>query len=85
MQMTPKTLEIFEYLKENGRVTTAELSEVLGREIRSLTPSINILTKAGVAVREYEQAEVEEGAKAKQLVFVKLTEEGLATEAVLKE
>lgn len=72
-----KTLEAFEFIKENGgRVTTVELAEGLGINLRSVTGRVNSLCNNGLAVRE--KVDVE-GAD-KPVTYVQLTDEGLSFE-----
>ena len=77
MKLTEKSLEVLNYVKENGgRVATTEIAEATGRTIRSITANINDLCseKKGLAVREKVAVEGEE----KPVTYVVLTEAGMA-------
>lgn len=74
MTLTEKSMEIFNYVKENGgRVSVDELAEAIGRTARSINANVTDLCKKELAVREKEAAE-EEGAK--DITYVVLTEAG---------
>lgn len=74
MKLTEKTLEAFNYIKENGgRVSTIELQSALGCEkIASVTGRVNSLVKKELAVRD----KVKEGET--EITYVVLTEAGKA-------
>lgn len=75
MKMTEKTKEVLEYLQaQNGRVSTKQISEALGRNIRSITPNLTILTKAELVTKEKVKEEV--NGESVDLTYVTLTEEG---------
>lgn len=73
MQLTEKTSEVFNYIKENGgRVSIDEISQVLNRPPRSINASVNDLQKKGLITREKVLPEGEE----KEIVYVVITEIG---------
>lgn len=73
MKLTEKSLEVFNYVKDNGgRVSIPELAGALGRSERSVGANVTDLTKKEIAVRE--KMEVE-GAD-KPITYVVLTEMG---------
>lgn len=75
MKMTEKTKEVLEYLQaQNGRVSTRQISEALGRNIRSITPNLTILTKAELVTKEKVREEVD--GENVDLTYITLTEEG---------
>lgn len=75
MKMTEKTKEVLEYLQaQNGRVSTKQISEALGRNIRSITPNLTILAKAELVTKEKVKEEV--NGENVDLTYVTLTEEG---------
>lgn len=75
MKMTEKTKEVLEYLQaQNGRVSTKQISEALGRNIRSITPNLTILTKAELVTKEKVKEEV--NGENVDLTYITLTEEG---------
>ena len=72
MKLTEKSNEIFAYVREaGGRVATAELCSVFGRNARSISANVSDLVRKKLAVRE--TVTVED----KDLVYVVLTEEGM--------
>ena len=73
MKLTEKSMEVFNYVKDNGgRVSIPELADALGRSPRSVGANVTDLTKKELAVRE--KVEVE-GADA-PITYVVLTEMG---------
>ena len=73
MQLTAKSNEVFEYLKNNGdKVSIEELANATGRSARSVGANILDLTKKGLVVREKEEVE---GAE-KPVAYVILTDAG---------
>ena len=78
IKLTTKSLEVFNYIKENGgRVSVEELAAGLGRTARSVNANVTDLCseKKGLAVREKVAAEDED---AKPITYVVLTEAGMA-------
>ena len=58
MQLTAKSNEVFEYLKNNGgKVSIEELANATGRSARSIGANVLDLTKKGLVVREKEEVE----------------------------
>ena len=58
MQLTAKSNEVFEYLKNNGgKVSIDELANATGRSARSVGANVLDLTKKGLVVREKEEVE----------------------------
>lgn len=73
MKLTEKSLEVFNYVKDNGgKVSIPEIATALGRSERSIGANVTDLTKKEIAVRE--KVEVE-GAE-KPITYVVLTEMG---------
>jgi uncharacterized membrane protein len=76
MKLTEKSLEVFNYVKENGgRVSLEELATALGRTSRSVSANVNDLAKKGLATREKVAGE---GEDAKEITYVVLTADGAA-------
>lgn len=76
MKLTEKSLEVFNYVKENGgRVSIDELANALGRTTRSVGANVTDLSKKGLAAREKVAGE---GEDAKEITYVVLTAEGAA-------
>ena len=78
IKLTEKSLEVFNYVKENGgRVSVEELAAGLGRTVRSVNANVTDLCseKKGLAMREKVAAEDED---AKPITYVVLTEAGMA-------
>lgn len=74
MKLTEKSMEVFNYVKENGgRVSINELVEATGRAARSINANVTDLCKKELAVREKEAGE---GEDAKEITYVVLTDEG---------
>lgn len=73
MQLTAKSNEVFEYLKNNGgKVSIEELANATGRSARSVGANVLDLTKKGFVVREKEEVE---GAE-KPVAYAILTDAG---------
>lgn len=73
MQLTAKSNEVFEYLKNNdGKVSIEELANATGRSARSVGANVLDLTKKGLVVREKEEVE---GAE-KPVAYAILTDAG---------
>lgn len=73
MKLTPKSSEVFEYVKNNGgHVSIEEIATAVGRPAKSVGANVTDLQKKGLAERE--KVEVE-GAE-KPVVYVNLTEAG---------
>lgn len=73
MQLTAKSNEVFEYLKNNGgKVSIEELANATGRSARSVGANVLDLTKKGLVVREKEGVE---GAE-KPVAYAILTDVG---------
>ena len=51
MALKPKTLEVFEYLKANGKCSMEDLVTATGRPPRSISGSITALHNQGLADR----------------------------------
>ena len=78
IKLTEKSLEVFNYVKENGgRVSVEELAAGLGRTARSVNANVTDLCseKKGLAMRE---KVTPEGEDAKPITYVVLTEAGQA-------
>lgn len=76
MKLTEKSMEVFNYLKENGgRVSMEELTNALGRTARSVSANVTDLCseKKGLAVRVKVPGD---GDDAKPITYVELTEAG---------
>lgn len=70
MKLTEKSQNTFNYIKEFGKITTAELAEHFGVNGRSISATVTDLKKKGLVERET----VMDGEN--KLVYVSLTEEG---------
>ena len=78
MKLTEKSMEVYNYIKENGgRVSIEELAAGLNRTPRSVNANVTDLCseKKGLAVRE---KVTPEGEDAKPITYVVLTEAGHA-------
>ena len=76
MKLTEKSMEVFNYVKENGgRVSVEELANGLGRTARSINANVTDLAKKELAIRDKVKGE---GEDAKDITFVVLTDAGLA-------
>lgn len=74
MKLTAMSREVFEYVKENGKVSIAELANATGRTERSVGANVTDLKKKELAERIKETVEGEE----KPVTYVVLTEAGMA-------
>ena len=78
MKLTEKSMEVLNYVKENGgRVSIEELANGLNRTARSVNANVTDLCseKKGLCVREKVAGE---GEDAKAITYVVLTEAGKA-------
>ena len=78
IKLTEKSLEVFNYIKENGgRVSVEELATGLNRTPRSVNANVTDLCseKKGLAMRDKVAGE---GEDAKPITYVVLTEAGMA-------
>jgi DNA-binding MarR family transcriptional regulator len=78
MKLTEKSMEVLNYVRDNGgRVSVEELAAGLGRTTRSVNANVTDLCseKKGLAVRE---KVTPEGEDAKPITYVVLTEAGQA-------
>ena len=78
MKLTEKSMEVYNYIKENGgRVSVEELAAGLNRTTRSVNANVTDLCseKKGLAMREKVKGE---GEDVKDITYVVLTEAGLA-------
>lgn len=78
IKLTEKSLEVFNYIKDNGgRVSVEELAAGLNRTPRSVNANVTDLCseKKGLAMREKVAGE---GEDAKPITYVVLTEAGMA-------
>ena len=76
MKLTEKSLNVFNYVKENGgRVSVEEICNALGLAARSINANVTDLCseKKGLAIREKVAGE---GEDAKPITYVVLTEAG---------
>lgn len=73
MKLTEKSLNAFNYIKEYGKVTTAEMAEKFGVNGRSISGTVLDLTKKKLIDKE-----VVMDADGKKLTYVSLTEAGKA-------
>ncbi len=77
MKLTEKQTAVFNYLKENGKVTMDKLCEALGSDAKHLNPVITTLGCKGERAKglvDYEKVAVEGQEKPVKYVF--LTEAG---------
>lgn len=77
MKLTEKSMEVYNYIKDNGgRVSVEELAAGLNRTPRSVNANVTDLCseKKGLAMRE---KVTPEGEDAKPITYVVLTEAGL--------
>lgn len=72
MKLTEKSKNVFNYVKEYGKVTTAEMAEHFGVNGRSISANVTDLKKKGLVDREI----VQDGEA--KLTYVFLTDEGKA-------
>ena len=77
MKLTEKSLNVFNYVKENGgRVSVEEICNALGLAARSINANVtDLATKKGLVKREKVAGE---GEGAKDITYVCLTEAGHA-------
>jgi predicted transcriptional regulator len=76
MKLTEKSLNVFNYVKENGgRVSVEEISNALGLATRSINANVTDLCKKNLVVRDKVAGE---GEDAKDITYVCLTDEGSA-------
>lgn len=71
MKLTEMSTQVYEYVKENGKVSIEELANATGRSPRSVGANVTDLTKKGLAVRVKEKGEDD-----KDITYVQLTEDG---------
>ena len=79
IKLTEKQTAVYNYLKENGRVTMDELCNALGTDAKHLNPVITTLGVKGEKAKglcDYEKVDVEGQDKPVKYVF--LTEAGMA-------
>lgn len=73
MKLTEKSLNVFNYVKENGgRVSVEEICNALGLAARSINANVTDLSKKGLVIREKVAGEGD----AKDITYVCLTDEG---------
>ena len=76
MKLTEKSLNVFNFVKENGgRVSIDAICEGLGLAARSINANVTDLSKKGLVIRDTVAGE---GEDAKEITFVVLTDEGAA-------
>jgi uncharacterized membrane protein len=76
MKLTEKSLNVFNYVKENGgRVSIEAICEALGLPARSINANVTDLVKKSLVIRDKVAGE---GEDAKEVTFVVLTDEGAA-------
>ena len=74
MKLTEKSMEVLNYVKENGgRVSVEELANGLNRTARSVNANVTDLAKKELAMRDKVKGE---GEDAKDITYVVLTEAG---------
>ena len=74
MKLTEKSLNVFNYVKENGgRVSVEEICNALGLAARSINANVTDLAKKGLVIRDKVAGE---GEDAKDITYVVLTDEG---------
>ena len=77
MKLTEKSLNVFNFVKENGgRVTIDAICEALGLAARSINANVTDLTKKGLVIRD--KVAAGEGEDAKDITYVVLTDDGAA-------
>ena len=79
IKLTEKQTAVFNYLKENGRVTMDELCNALNSDAKHLNPVITTMGCKGERAKglvDYEKVDVEGQEKPTKYVF--LTDAGLA-------
>ena len=76
MKLTEKSLNVFNFVKENGgRVSIDAICEGLGLAARSINANVTDLSKKGLVIRDKVAGE---GEDAKDITYVVLTDEGAA-------
>ena len=76
IKLTEKSLNVFNYVKENGgRVSIDAICEALGLAARSINANVTDLSKKGLVIRDKVAGE---GEDAKEITFVVLTDKGAA-------
>ena len=76
MKLTEKSMEVYNYIKENGgRVSIEELAAGLNRTARSVNANVTDLAKKELAIRDKVKGE---GEDAKDITYVSLTDAGMA-------
>ena len=81
VEMTAKSLEVFNYVKENGKVSVQELADALREgKTRSVNANITDLAKKGLVAREKENVEGQD----KPVTYVVVTDLGAETDGALK-
>lgn len=76
MKLTEKSLNVFNYVKENGgRVSVEEICNALGLAARSINANVTDLQKKALVIREKVAGD---GEDAKDITYVCLTDEGAA-------
>lgn len=77
IKLTEKSAEVFNYVRENGKVSIPEIAAAVQRAPRSVSANVTDLTKKGLVVRVKEVVEGEEN----EVTFVQLTSDGVAFQA----
>ena len=76
MKLTDKSLNVFNFVKENGgRVTIDAICEGLGLAARSINANVTDLAKKNLVIRDKVAGE---GEDAKDITYVVLTDDGAA-------
>lgn len=76
MKLTEKSLNVFNFVKENGgRVSIDAICEGLGLAARSINANVTDLSKKGLVIRDKVAGE---GEDAKDITYVVLTDDGAA-------
>ena len=74
MKLTEKSLNVFNYVKENGgRVTIESICEGLGLAARSINANVTDLAKKGLVIRDKVAGE---GEDAKDITYAVITPAG---------
>lgn len=81
IKLTPKSMEVFEYVKEHDDCLVADIAEALGRTSASVNANINNLVKVNLVMRNKIEVEGEKKLTTKIL----LTEAGKTEEVALKD
>lgn len=77
IKLTEKSVEVFNYVRENGKASIPEIAAAVQRVPRSVSANVTDLTKKGLVVRVKEVVEGEDG----EVTFVQLTADGVAFQA----